>query len=420
MAAGLLVALLLLLKTSGPTEETRGERASMRRTEGLSPAASDENEPGKPTKTGRLRESRKTASDEDQKKFARFFLPPVKLENASLEEAMDKIIAAYAEAAAMTQEQPQDLRVDVSGARPDAILNCTTPRAPADTVIRYLAALTGHRVKGSLPDFRLAILEQSADRQGSLEEAIDPDMLAAFFERQKKPTEAKLGKDPFSEEGEAAQESRGSTLTLQELLHANGFNEDAEFTTTPDGQLRYKNLSEAEVELLGMLARFSSPGESGPIQMKASTVIVQLDDSLAQTLSNGMVLSSEQSRLAMRELLSSQKAGVMSMPVLMTHEGQSGKIVIDGQKPASSEEGDTWTGVRMASASVPLGLGSEVEYAFEIRDPSGQRTKAISSGILPAGGNGVMIAPQADGKKIVFMQTAAPMDARGRLLSEAP
>jgi hypothetical protein len=69
---------------------------------------------------------------------------------------------------------------------------------------------------------------------------------------------------------------------------------------------------------------------------------------------------------------------------------------------------------------VPLGLGSEVEYAFEIREPNGQRTKGSSSGILPAGGNGVMVAPQADGKKIVLMQATEPMDASGRLLSEAP
>jgi hypothetical protein len=425
IAAGLLLALLLLLKSKDLIGGLDSGNPVGRKLSSLfAGPGSEGHQLGKPTKTGRLRESRKPASEEAQKKFKRFFLPPLKLENASLAQAMDRIIQEYRNTAVVTREVALDLRVDTSGARADATLNCTTPRAPADAVIRYVAALSGYRVKGSLPDFRLVALEQTPDRKGSVEGLLEADVLAEFFERQKKPAEAKLTEDPFGDNGHGSLEppslAEMADSALRDLLRANGFNKDAEFSLTPDGRLHYEHLSEAEIELLGTLVRFSSTGESGPIQMQARTTIVQITDSAAQTLSNGMVLSGEQSQLALREFASTQGAEVMSMALLSTREGQTGTIVVTGNNPEPAGPDDTWIGVRMASASVPLGLGSEVEYAFEVRETGGTRTKGTGASTLPAGGNGVIVAPREDGKKLIFMHTTTPVDATGRILAEAP
>ena len=109
----------------------------------------------RPTKTSRPRAEKKPAPDAEQEKFKRFFLPPIKLENATLDEAIAAVIAAYEEAARLTGETAQPLDIDRSAAAPRETVSALMPRAPADAVLRHVAALFGHRLKGSLPNFEL-------------------------------------------------------------------------------------------------------------------------------------------------------------------------------------------------------------------------------------------------------------------------
>ena len=78
---------------------------------GASPEAS-----ARPTKTSRPRAEKKPAPDAEQEKFKRVFLPPIKLENATLDEAIAAVIAAYEEAARLTGETAQPLDIDRSAA----------------------------------------------------------------------------------------------------------------------------------------------------------------------------------------------------------------------------------------------------------------------------------------------------------------
>lgn len=380
----------------------------------------------RPTKTSRPRAEKKPAPDAEQEKFKRFFLPPVKLENATLDEAIAAVIAAYEEAARLTGETAQPLVVGRSAAAPRETVSALTPRAPADTVLRHVAALFGHRLKGSLPNFELMALGQSPDRKGKLPAVPGLErLLASHLQRQQNPAKAELPADPFdgleqpselssdTETAEAGLEL-APRMDLKAILAAQDFNPEAEIKVNPDGSLAYENLSEAEVEKLGSLVELGTGGEFGPVQMRAMTKVVAVSDSAFPALLPDMVLSDEESLSVMREMARSKGTDLMNLPAISSGQGQIGTVVVTGQQVHDPTK---WNGVKMATTSVPYGLGSQVEFAVDIRDPDGTSAEGRGTNFLPAAGNGVLVIPQGNGRKLIVMQTAEVVDATGRPLT---
>ena len=374
----------------------------------------------RPTKTSRPRAEKKPAPDAEQEKFKRFFLPPIKLENATLDEAIAAVIAAYEEAARLTGETAQPLDIDRSAAAPRETVSALMPRAPADAVLRHVAALFGHRLKGSLPNFELMALGQSPDRKGRLPAAPGLEgLLASHLERQQNPAKAELPADPFDEPEitEADQDlawEEPAPIDLKSLLAAQGFNPEAEIKVNPDGSLAYENLSEADIEKLSSLVQLASGGDIGPMQMKSGMKIMAVDDSTATSVLSGAAVNAAETQSLFREIAMIAGSDLMTLPSITARPGEIGTVVMTDQQ---SPDQTAWKGVKMATTSVPYGLGSQVQFAVDIRDQQGTSSQGGGTNFLPAAGNGVLVIPQGNGRKLIVMQTAEVIDATGRPLT---
>jgi len=417
IAAGVILALFLIL-TSADRAGWTGRRESSARTADSFSSDSDSgtHASSRPNKTG-PREIRAKATDVQAEKFRRFFLPPIELKHASIGEAMAAVIAAYRETALASGEEPVDLRVNLSHARTDKPLNLTTPRATAGTVIRYLAALSGNRTTGALPNFRLEGLPQTPDRAGKLlvPPAFDR-LIAAYLASERTPTRASLSENPF--EGDPAKPVEplpvpGTAPGLREVLKQLGFESSLESEMGADGKLAYRNASEAELELLGSLVEVVDGGEIGPVQMKSRTTFVMTGEDMVDSLVSGTSFNAGEEQLLMRQF--AQKAGtdLMTIPSILARDGEMGMIHLPGAVE-SGEGAQSWNGVKFATTSVPYGLGTEVEFAYEMRGPGEQLLTARQRVLLPEDGRGVVVTPQPDGKRLVAIHSLTLVDSAGQ------
>jgi hypothetical protein len=418
-----LVSLLLIVNDNRTTEV--GEVRS--NTPGLSAAGgeTDDGALSKPAKSGERPSAPKPATDQELAKFSRFFLPPIKLKEATIEQAVAAIIAAYRETAEATGEPALDLRVETNHARTRKPITCTTPRAPAGTVLRYVASIAGNRTKGSLPSFRLEALSDTPDRKGKLK--LPPgweSWVADFLASAGKSSEAKLGENPFEDfkRNHGAKDAPFSTtpaakLNPQDLLASLDFNPAArcQSSSSPDlshDNLSYEDMSEAEVEWLSALVETATRDGLGPIQIKSDTKVLVIPESLAESFRSGTTLNDGEVQLSMRVFAQTKGVDLMTLPAITGRESQIGTVEITSSQ-LSGAGADTWQGVRMATTSVPYGLGSQTEFALEARNPDGTHAQVREQITLPENSNGVAITPYTEGQRLILLQRNSMIDSTG-------
>jgi hypothetical protein len=406
---------------------TKGTAKARRDAFGLSTAGgkTGNDAPSKPTKSRERPIAPKPATDQELEKFSRFFLPPIKLKEVTIDQAVAAILAAYRETAEATGEPALDLRVETHHARTRKPITCTTPRAPAGTVLRYVAAIAGNRTKGSLPSFRLESLSDEPNREGKLD--LPPgweSWLAEFLASAGRTSEAKLGKIPFAQfetkdgtKNDPFSASPKAEVNLQELLASLGFNPAARCQNfaspaLPHENLSYENMSEAEVEWLSALVETATRDGLGPLQIKTNTKVLVAPEGLVESLTSGSTLTDAEVQLNMRSFAQTKGVDLMTLPATTAGESQIGTVEITSSQ-LSAAGADTWRGVRMVTTSVPYGLGSQTEFAFESRSPDGTHAQLREQITLPENGSGVAIAPYTEGHRLVLFQGNTLVDASG-------
>lgn len=375
----------------------------------------------KPSKSRTREVIAEVASDAEMEKFRRFFLPPIELKNASVGEAAAEIKRAYRETAVATGEIPLDLDIDYSDAQTLKPLNCVTPRATAGTVIRFVAAMTGNKMEGTLPNFQIKALCPDPVRSGKLDVPPDlPSILDAYQNGAISATEAKLPEDPFAispNTGELGEKDPFDTTQprpdLKSELLSLGFNGDLECRLSSGSVLSYKNFSEIELEQLKTLIELGSGGEFGSVQGKTTTKIIAMDSETNLSVSGGETLSDTDLQLVMREISMVRGADLLALPSVVSRSGEVAKVEISGPL-AESLQDQSWTGVRMASSSVPYGLGTQIEFACETSDGGEEPMRIRERMTLPEGSSGVSVVSGKDGKTYVVMQGVTMIDATGR------
>jgi hypothetical protein len=429
-AAGIMVLGCLFILKDTRTRETTNSRS---RALGLSAAGGETGDDtlSKPAKSSERPSAPKPATDQELEKFSRFFLPPIILKEAAIDQAVAAILSAYRETAEATGEPVLDLRVETRHARTRKPITCTTPRAPAGAVLRYVAAIAGNRTKGSLPSFRLEALSDQPDRTGKLD--LPPgwkSRVAEFLASAGKSSEAKLGKDPFerfesyrSAEDDPFSANPEANVDLQELLASLGFNpaarcQDSAPPNLPHENLRYENMSETEVEWLSALVETATRGGLGRLQIKTNTMVLAVPESLVESLTSGSTLTDGQVQLCMRKFAQTKGVDLMTLPSITTGESQIGTLEIASPQLSASTT-DTWQGVRMITTSVPYGLGSQSEFAFEARNPDGTHAQVREQITLPENSNGVAIAPYTDGQCLILLQGNRMIDSTGNPFGES-
>jgi hypothetical protein len=428
--AGIMALGCLFILNDTRTEEAADAGSNMLR---LSAAGAETENSGssKPAKSGDRPSAPRPATDQELEKFSRFFLPPIKLKEATIEQAVAAIIAAYRETAGATGEPALDLRVETNHARTRRPITCTTPRAPAGTVLRYVASIAGNRTKGSLPSFRLEALSDMPDRKGKLKLPSGwESWVADFLASAGRSSEAKLGEDPFEnfKNNQSAKDDPFSTipaakLNLQDLLASLDFNPAArcQSSSSPglsDDNLSYEDMSEAEVERLSALVETATRNGLGPIQIKSNTKVLVIPEGLAESFRSGTTLDDGEVQLSMRVFAQTKGVDLMTLPSITSRESQIGTVEITSSQ-LSSAGADTWQGVRMVTTSVPYGLGSQTEFAFEARNPDGTHAQVREQIILPENSSGVAIAPYTEGQRLILLQGNTMIDATGNPFAAA-
>lgn len=422
-ATGIMALGCLFIFNNTRTEEAPQAQSN---TLGLSAVGgeTDDSIPSKPAKSGERPTAPKPATDQELEKFSRFFLPPIKLKEATIDQAVAAVISAYRETAEATGEPALDLRVETHHARTRKPITCTTPRAPAGAVLRYVAAIAGNRTKGRLPGFRLEALSDEPVRVGNLDLPFGWESGLAEFLVTTKASEAKLGENPFEQfdtkdgtKNDPFSATPKAAVNLQELLASLGFNPAAQFrnSTSPELSkdiLRYENMSETEVEWLSTLVETATRGGLGPLQIKTSTKVLVVPESLLESLTSGSTLTEGEVQLSMRKFAQTKGVDVMTLPAITGRESQIGTVEITSSQ-LSSAGADTWQGVRMVTTSVPYGLGSQTEFAFESRSPDGTHAQVREQITLPENSNGVAITPYTEGQRLIVLQGNSMIDAAG-------
>lgn len=363
------------------------------------------------TKAGARPAKKKAETIVDAKeaaKFRRFFLPPLKFENASLEEAMGRIVEAYREAAVATGQTPLDLQIDLSQAARDRPITGTTPRATAGSVIRFVAALSSNGLGGTLPDFRLTALDRKPDRSGKIE--VPPD-LRSMLQQPLDGSSASDGGDPFA--GSGVPQERAS---LHDILLAMGFDPTIDCQLT-GSSLSYGNFSEADLARLQAMIEVANGGEFGPLQNKSSVRILDMADAAAQIWTDGATLDPEAMQQLMRQTAQIKGTDLMSLPEVTARPGETATIEFIKEVP-DGEGGMTWTGHRVITNSVPYGLGNQIEMTYETRETADQIPIVVHQEvILPEHGSGVGVSQGPDGKKVIVLHDVDTIDATGRPLA---
>lgn len=359
-----------------------------------------------PSKNGlRVVVTGKPASEEEQKKFRRFFLPSLTFKDATIDEAMATLTQAYREAANATGEEPLDLRIDLSTAKKDEHINVTTPRGTIGPILKYLAAMSGNDATGTLPNFKLQALDQTRDKTGArplpVNLRLEPGTLAPVGNNPPQP---------FIPTG---------PRTIQEFddaLRSLGLGDASSEISVNGNTYHYKNLSELDLQKIDATLDLNSNGGLGPGQIKTSVMIALATESYQPPESS--TLTNQELQQEMRKLSMLKGTDLLTMPAVTSRSGESALIDLTHEKPGPQSGTTDWTGVRVTTSSQPLGLGQESSFHFETRSDGGEPVDIQQQMTLPEKHSGVITQRLPDGKLMMVIPTTTLIDSRGMPLAE--
>jgi hypothetical protein len=250
--------------------------------------------------------------------------------------------------------------------------------------------------------------------------------VADLLTNRTKVTEAKLAEDPFAKPAkeEPAQDDPFSGIPqrpkLKDLLIAQGFSPNLECQQS-GSSFTYANMSEAELELLAAMMETGGIGGLGPVQLKTTTMVLEVPDSFSGALTSGAALTNAEVQLRLREFARIEGLDLMTLPAVTARQGEVASVELGSSTSTPDGTGEeSWNGVRMATTAVPYGLGSQVEFALKTRDLEGSEAQAREQITLPENGSGVAISSSTNGKSLVIIQGNTMIDATGQPIAPPP
>jgi len=372
-----------------------------------------------------------------KEEFRRFFLPPLRFEDATLEQAIAKLTDAYRQVATATgAEFPADLHIDLSSARSDQHLTCTTPRATVPMVLHFIAAQFGNTTTGELPDFRLVALDDTPNQSGSAKFPMNAtDLLLRVRDAQKLreqasdpfapaedsspgalklPALAQGAPDPFAP-SEANIELKVNiirTIDIKDLLASFGIglSKDSSFDCNFDS-ISYRNFSEADVSKLQSALDIGQGNDFGADHADLNLKIISGSESIA--LSNGSAsLTNADFSDVMRTYSETKGTVLHTLPTAKAAFDET--ATIDNTIQATNSDGETtWSGERLSFSSSPLGLGHETTVNYESRSEDSEPIAIQQKIDIPDNGVGLTSIHLANGKVVVLASQAALTNASG-------
>lgn len=343
-----------------------------------------------------------------------FFLPTLNIEGLSIEEAMQKLKASYQETCLRTGEVPINLKFDIPRGTSGKI-NIRLEGKSFSSAVKLLAALSGMEVsrKGSIYEFSVIPNELvSTTRTFN----VPPDFAATLDALGSTRGE----NDRMLEEGVFPQPQ------LSEILSKLGLDLDPSTLVRPTnaGILIVKSNSAADLTVISQLVK--TLADEKPMQLKFSSKIVELASGVDFELPDTSQMTDAEAQSFMRAMAQTKGTDLMSLPSVVTRNGESGNITIGREYilPKEDAEGEFEThlvGQAMKIGGNALGFGQETSFNFTdtTADDSKKnitietQTDLSDTGFSNDQGTRFVIQENPDETTVIVLVTSTLIDATG-------
>lgn len=343
-----------------------------------------------------------------------FFLPTLNIEGLSIEEAMQKLKASYEETCLRTGEVPINLKFDIPRGTSGKI-NIRLEGKSFSSAVKLLAALSGMEVsrKGSIYEFSVIPNELvSTTRTFN----VPPDFAATLDALGSTRGE----NDRMLEEGVFPQPQ------LSEILSKLGLDLDPSTLVRPTnaGILIVKSNSAADLTVISQLVK--TLADEKPMQLKFSSKIVELASGVDFELPDTSQMTDAEAQSFMRAMAQTKGTDLMSLPSVVTRNGESGNITIGREYilPKEDAEGEFEThlvGQAMKIGGNALGFGQETSFNFTdtTADDSKKnitietQTDLSDTGFSNDQGTRFVIQENPDETTVIVLVTSTLIDATG-------
>lgn len=350
-----------------------------------------------------------------------FFLRPIDLQDATLADAIPRIMESYREACAIAGEVPLDLSFEIP-AGPTPTLTLHLPGMPFSAALKYIATLSGRKVTREGLAFSFPPFANDGARSAKLQ--VPPDF-ASFLATLKQPPTSEA--DPFGNPPITSPQPR---RTIAELLTDLGIHLDPSTTVHlgPNGELTIDSKNPADTATISTLAKHASAA-GRPQQVKFTSKVIKLPSTTPLPgLPLGSIDSVTLDRVT-RELAQENGSDIATMPSITARAGQNATIEMIHEViyPDPHEIGSFYArnvGVTLSVKPEFIGFGqhTDLDYLDIAAEPPAadgsvqfnELAHINGKNYATDGGAHLMTESHPDGSTTVLLITSEKIDATGR------
>lgn len=401
------------LGTPNPgSEKTSAKGSSPRQRQAETADARDQGD-GSLTKVS-LRGNPSAKPTHQPAQLQQFMLPNLAIENLTLAEALDKLLACYQETCLKTGETPLPLTFSIPSSA-DRRMTFYLDSQTFATSVKLLATLAGMKVKRVTMEYRFEPFPHGGPA-GDRSIAVAPD----FTESLRRFFDGPATEDSFEEP---------EPLSVRDSFAKLGLDPAIRLIRNSDGTLKIENASASELEKIASLASLIS--ENKPAQLKVVAKLVELPTDSKWIAPDISQMDDAQVQAMMREFSQSQGVNLTTLPTVLSRTGhhatiEVGRELIIPTNDAGTEFESHQLGHQMSVQGSLLGFGQDISYHYTDAtggiDPATlepvieNRVDVTSSGFTRDGSTQLSIQTRADGTRTLVMVASQQIDATGRPL----
>ena len=340
-----------------------------------------------------------------------FYLPAMELDGLSLEEAMDRLRAAYEATCRASGETPLALTFSIPPGNP-ARLRVNLGNRPLESSINMLAALAKLTVQRHGREFRFTAAKEGPPKQLTDTLEIPPDLKRRLFPADDDPNL--------------------SAEMLRQLLTASGLALDpsTQFSLRP-GHLTIDTTSAADHAAISALVENAKLDPR--LHHKGTVKLIEIPAGAPWNHPDTVQFDDAQTKAFMREMATTKGVELTTMPSVSLRAGEPGtiEIVRDLIVPSDDAAGGFETrkvGLVANLQLSPLGLGHQRDVNFtdttgDIDPTTGaaaitERTAIHDQAFASDASTRMLVQTHPDGTRTVLLVTSTLIDATGRPANE--
>jgi hypothetical protein len=349
-----------------------------------------------------------------------FMLPAMVIEDLSLEDALQKLTAAYVDACRMSDEVPLPLTFSIAPPGSAKKLKIHLPAENFSSSVRLLASLAGMKASRDGREFRFESLPRNTKLvKRNLQ--VPPNFSQALSEM--------AGETNQNPDNPFEPTAPITYKRVQDLLNALGLDLDpsTKLALRSNGNLAMETSSAADAFAIAEISKIFV--EQRPTQLKFTPQVVEISADSNWVPPDVSRMTDNEFQMLMGELSRIKGTDLQTLPSVTCKNGQNATLeIIQEVSYPTDDSGNVMetrnTGKEMKLTGTYLGFGQEVAVNFtdtrvDYDTSSGkptftERTAMNETGYTSDGGTRFIVQIRPDGSRTVVLLTATMIDATGR------